>query len=587
MAGLIPRTFIDDLLARTDIVDLIDSKVKLKKSGKNYSACCPFHSEKGPSFTVSRDKQFYHCFGCGAHGNAISFIMEYERLEFVDAIEELASYSGVEVEREQSTQTPAEQRRQQMVHKQKQDDYELLGKVSQFYQNNLKTHDDSKTVIGYLKGRGLTGEVVKQFGIGYAADSWDGVMNEFGTSSQNANQLVELGMAIQGDKSRPYDRFRGRVMFPIKDKRGRVIGFGGRVLTDGTPKYLNSPETRIYHKGQELYGLHEARHNCKNLQRLVVVEGYMDVVALAQHGINYAVASLGTSTTEEQLVTMFRTVKEVICCYDGDKAGRAAAWRAMENALPLITDGISLKFVFIPDGEDPDTLVRDKGQEKFEQILDQAKPLSQFLFDHLLSQVDSNSLEGKSALMESFQPYLQKLPDSTLKDSILNELANKFGMGSEQQLAKLNKTHAPAQRQAKKAQSKATPIRLAIALLLEHPHLCEVLEDLSVLEPIKVPGIDLFKQLMQQCKANPKLNSAQIIESWRGTEQAKVLAKLVVWQHHIDSDAAENVFIDILDKIINTFVENRTETLLQKARLGQLNSQEKQELQSLLNAQSE
>ena len=586
MAGLISRTFLDDLLSRTDIVDLIDSKVKLKKAGKNYQACCPFHSEKSPSFSVSRDKQFYHCFGCGAHGNAISFIMEYERLEFVDAIEELATYSGVQVEREQSNASPAEQRRQQIAHKQKQGDYELLGKVSQFYEKNIKTHSDSKMVIEYLKSRGLTGEIVKQFGIGYSADSWDDMMNAFAHDPQTTAQLVELGMAIQGDKKRPYDRFRGRIMFPIKDKRGRVIGFGGRVIADGTPKYLNSPETRIYHKGHELYGLHEARHNCKNLTRLVVVEGYMDVVALAQHGINYAVASLGTSTSEEQLQTMFRTVKEVVCCYDGDKAGRAAAWRAMENSLPLIQDGLSLKFVFLPDGEDPDTLVRKKGQVEFEKILDEATPLSQFLLEQQMAQVNIKSLEGKAALVESFQPYLQKLPDSVLKDSLINELANKFGHGSAQQLERMHKAKSPKTQHAQKAKSKATPIRLAIALLLEHPHLVEVLDDLSVLDTIDVPGADLFKQLMQQCKATPNLTSAQIIESWRGTDQGKVLAKLVIWQHNIEPDAAEDFFIDILDKLLNTYVENRTEILLQKARIGQLTSIEKQELQSLLNAQS-
>ncbi|WP_068544700.1 DNA primase [Thalassotalea crassostreae] len=586
MAGMIPRTFIDDLLARTDIVDLVDSKVQLKKAGKNYQACCPFHSEKSPSFTVSRDKQFYHCFGCGAHGNAISFIMEYDRLEFVDAIEELAGFNGVEVEREKTNMTPAQQRQAQIVHKQKQDDYELLEQIAKFYLQNLKTHDDSKQVIEYLKNRGLTGEIVKKFSIGYSADSWDGMMSMFGKSTQASSQLVDLGMAIQGDKNRPYDRFRGRVMFPIRDKRGRVIGFGGRVLNDGTPKYLNSPETRIYHKGQELYGLYEARKYCKNLTRLVVVEGYMDVVALAQHGIDYAVASLGTSTTEEQLTTMFRTVKEVICCYDGDKAGRDAAWRAMDNALPLISDGVSLKFVFLPDGEDPDTLVRKQGQQAFEEILDNAKPLSQFIFDHLLSTVDINSLEGKAALVDSFQPYLQKLPDSILKDSIFTELANKFGAGSEQQLAKLNKNQAVKKTSPIKQPKKVTPVRLAIALLLEHPHLVSVLPDLSILDSIELKGVDLLKQLMEQCQQNPNLTSGQIIESWRGTEQGNVLAKLLLWEHHIDSSAAEGVFNDTLEKIINTFVENRTELLLQKARLGQLNSLEKQELQSLINAQS-
>ncbi|WP_394176880.1 DNA primase [Thalassotalea litorea] len=586
MAGLIPRQFIDDLLARTDIVDLIDAKVGLKKAGKNYQACCPFHSEKSPSFTVSRDKQFYHCFGCGAHGNAISFIMEYERLEFVDAIEEIASIAGVEVEREQNT-SPEQQRKQAKMHAQKQDDYQVMGNIARYYQHTLKHHTDSKTVIEYLKGRGLSGEVVKKFGIGYAPDSWDGVMGQFGQSQLLSAQLVELGMAIQGDNKRPYDRFRGRVMFPITDKRGRVIGFGGRVLSDGTPKYLNSPETRIYHKGQELYGLYEAKKYAKDLQRLVVVEGYMDVVALAQHDIPYAVASLGTSTTIEQLQTLFRTVKEVVCCYDGDRAGRDAAWRAMENALPLIRDGYSLKFVFLPDGEDPDTLVRQQGKDAFEKIIDNAKPLSQFIFEHLLSAVDMNSAEGKAALIEKFQPYLAKMPDSVLKDSIITDLANKFGLGSEQQLRKLTQAKSKSSNKNKKdAKNKVTPVRLAIALLLEHPHLEGVLEDFSVLDTIELPGIHILRKLLEQCRANPECTGAQLVESWRDSDIGPVLSKLLIWEHHIEKDAAEGVFIDTLDKILNTFVEQRTEILLQKARLGQLNSQEKQELQSLLNAQS-
>ncbi|WP_371376836.1 DNA primase [Thalassotalea aquiviva] len=586
MPGLIPRTFIDDLLARTDIVDLIDSKVKLKKAGKNYQACCPFHTEKSPSFSVSRDKQFYHCFGCGAHGNAISFVMEYERLDFVDAIEELASYNGVEVEREQQNLTPAQQRKKQQVQQQKQNDYELMADISRFYQHTLKHHEDSSQVIDYLKSRGLTGDVVKKFGIGYSPDSWDAMMNAFAKNHEISKQLVDLGMAIQGDKNRPYDRFRGRVMFPIKDKRGRVIGFGGRVLADGTPKYLNSPETRIYHKGQELYGLYEAKHYCKDLTRLVVVEGYMDVVALAQHDISYAVASLGTSTTEEQLQTMFRTVKEVVCCYDGDRAGRDAAWRAMENALPLITDGVTLKFVFLPDGEDPDTLVRKQGKLAFETLIEQAMPLSNFLFEHLLTQVNEATAEGRAALMESFLPYLQKMPESTLKDSMISNLANKFGLGSEQQWNKLKRKSTTTTQQAVKSKTKVTPIRLAIALLLEHPHLVDVLDDLSVLDPINVPGSDLLKSIMRQCKQTPNLTSAQIIESWRDTEQGKVLAKLVIWEHNIDADAAQNVFIDTLDKLIKTFVDDRTEALLQKARLGELTSDEKRELQTLLSAKS-
>ncbi len=585
MAGRIPRQFIDDLLARADIVELVDGRVPLKKAGKNYQACCPFHNEKSPSFTVSQDKQFYHCFGCGEHGNAISFLMEFDRLDFVDAIEELASHCGVEVVREENNASPAVQRQQQQIYQQKQDDYELMTQISRFYQQQLKTATDKETAINYLKGRGLSGEVVKRFGIGYISDAWDGMMKVFSPQGKANQQLVDLGMAIQGDKNRPYDRFRGRIMFPIRDKRGRVIGFGGRVLGDEKPKYLNSPETRVYHKGQELYGLYEAKQANKNLKRLVVVEGYMDVVALAQHGVDYAVASLGTSTTSEQLQTLFRTVKEVICCYDGDRAGRDAAWRAMENALPLIRDGFSLKFVFVPDGEDPDSLIREKGQQVFENILGEAMPLSKFLFEHLMSQVDMNSLEGRSALVESFQPYLAKLPDSVLKDAIINDIANNFGTGSEQFLAKINKNiNTKAKIKKPKSSTKITPVRLAIALLVEHPHIVTELGDISVLEPLKVPGVDLLSQLLQLCQQNPEIKTAQLLEYFRDTEQGKQLAKLMCWQHHVEADAAADVFLDSIEKLLNDFVEKRAEFLLQKARVKQITPQERQELQAILNA---
>lgn len=585
MAGRIPRQFIDDLLARADIVGIVDSRVPLKKAGKNYQACCPFHNEKSPSFTVSQDKQFYHCFGCGEHGNAISFLMEFDRLDFVDAIEELANHCGIEVVREENNTSPAEHRRQQEVYQQKQDDYELMNQISHFYQQQLKVSADKEVAVNYLKGRGLSGEVVKRFSIGYISEAWDGMMKAYSRNGQANQQLVDLGMAIQGDKSRPYDRFRGRIMFPIRDKRGRVIGFGGRVLGDEKPKYLNSPETRVYHKGHELYGLYEAKQANKNLKRLVVVEGYMDVVALAQHGVDYAVASLGTATTTEQLQTMFRTVKEVICCYDGDRAGRDAAWRAMENALPLIRDGFSLKFVFVPDGEDPDSLIRKEGQQAFEKILDEAMPLSKFLFEQLMNQVDMTSLEGRSGLVESFQPLLAKLPDSVLKDAIVNEIANNFGTGSEQFLTKFSKTVAGVGTIKKpKVSTKVTPVRLAIALLLEHPHIVKALGDTSALQTLTIPGVDLLTQLLGLCQQNPNIKTAQLLEYFRDKEQGKQLAKLMCWQHHIEAKAAEDVFLDSIEKLLNNFVEQRTEFLLQKARTGQMSQQEKQELQAILNA---
>lgn len=583
MAGMIPRQFIDDLLARADIVELIDSRVPLKKAGKNYQACCPFHTEKSPSFSVSQDKQFYHCFGCGEHGNAISFLMEFDRLEFPDAVEELASHYNMTVPREQINRTPAQQKQDQKAYIQKQDDYELMAQISRFYQQQLKVASDKDIAIDYLKGRGLSGEIVKRFGIGYISDAWDGMMKMFGRSNQINQQLVDLGMAIQSDKNRPYDRFRGRIQFPIRDKRGRVIGFGGRVLGDGTPKYLNSPETRIYHKGQELYGLFEAKQANKQLTRLVVVEGYMDVVALAQNGIDYAVASLGTATTSEQLQTLFRTVKEVICCYDGDRAGRDAAWRAMDNALPMIQDGYSLKFVFLPDGQDPDSMIREQGQAAFEKILDNATPLSTFLFEHLLAQIDMTSPEGKGAAIGAFKPYLAKLPESNLKDAIVTKLANQFGANNEMQLKKLHKNFANAeQNKAKAVRPKITPVRLAIALLLEHPHIVETLPDANLLADLNMPGIPLLNQLLALCKQNPKVNSAQLLEHFRGQEAEKQLTKLMCMEHHVEPENAEGTFLDTIEKFLNVFIEQRTELLLEQSRSSKLSDDEKLELHELL-----
>lgn len=583
MAGMIPRQFIDDLLARADIVELIDSRVPLKKAGKNYQACCPFHTEKSPSFSVSQDKQFYHCFGCGEHGNAISFLMEFDRLEFPDAVEELASHYNMTVPREQTNRTPAQQKQDQKAYIQKQDDYELMAQISRFYQQQLKVASDKDIAIDYLKGRGLSGEIVKRFGIGYISDAWDGMMKTFGRSNQINQQLVDLGMAIQSDKNRPYDRFRGRIQFPIRDKRGRVIGFGGRVLGDGTPKYLNSPETRIYHKGQELYGLFEAKQANKQLTRLVVVEGYMDVVALAQNGVDYAVASLGTATTSEQLQTLFRTVKEVICCYDGDRAGRDAAWRAMDNALPMIQDGYSLKFVFLPDGQDPDSMIREQGQAAFEKILDNATPLSTFLFEHLLAQIDMTSPEGKGAAIGAFKPYLAKLPESNLKDAIVTKLANQFGANNEMQLKKLHKNFANTeQNKAKAVRPKITPVRLAIALLLEHPHIVESLPDANILADLNMPGIPLLNQLLALCKQNPKVNSAQLLEHFRGQEAEKQLTKLMCMEHHVEPENAEGTFLDTIEKFLNVFIEQRTELLLEQSRSSKLSDDEKLELHELL-----
>lgn len=332
MSGRIPRDFIDDLLARTDVVDVVDSRVKLKKAGKNYQACCPFHNEKTPSFTVSQDKQFYHCFGCGAHGNAISFIMEFDRLDFVEAVEDLARLHGLEVPREQGNRPAmSEEKRQQQ-----QDDYALMESAARFFQQQLRQHANSTKAIDYLKNRGLSGDIVKRWEIGYAPDEWDGLLKTFGKDSQRIKQLIELKLVNQNDRGKTYDFFRDRIMFPIRDKRGRVVGFGGRVLDEGGPKYLNSPETRIFHKGYELFGFYQAKQSQRHLDKVIIVEGYMDVVALSQFDINIATAALGTATTPEHLSMLMRSTSHIVCCYDGDRAGREAAWRALENALPGI-----------------------------------------------------------------------------------------------------------------------------------------------------------------------------------------------------------------------------------------------------------
>ncbi len=420
MAGRIPHSFIDELLARIDIVDVIDARVPLKKAGREYKACCPFHSEKTPSFTVSQVKQFYHCFGCGQHGTAISFLMEYEHMDFVEAVEELAHHAGLEVPHEAGTPgTHADST---------QPGYTLLERVSGYYREQLRNHPQAGRAVEYLKQRGLTGDVAARFHIGFAPPGWDNLAHALNADSATQQLLLELGLTVKRTDSKgAYDRFRDRVMFPIHDRRGRTIGFGGRVLDDSTPKYMNSPESAVFHKGQELYGLYEARKTVRKLERMLVVEGYMDVVALAQFDINYAVATLGTSTTPEHLERLYRTVPEVVFCFDGDRAGRDAAWRALENALPVLTDGREARFLFLPEGEDPDTLVRKTGKEGFEQRIATATHLSDYLFDRLSAQLDIGSIDGRARLVAQARPLLATLPDSMFRQLMTERLAELAG----------------------------------------------------------------------------------------------------------------------------------------------------------------
>jgi DNA primase len=415
----LPQAFIDQVLDRTDIVDVVDRRVKLKKAGKNYSACCPFHQEKTPSFSVNPDKQFYYCFGCGAGGNALGFIMEYERMDFREAIELLAHSAGIEMPPEEADNAPQVDNQKPL--------YESMERATKLYEGFLRQHKDRKSVVDYLKHRGLSGEIARDFRLGFAPEGWDNLMQTL-ADEESIEHALTVGLLIENDKGRKYDRFRDRVIFPIVNQRGKVIAMGGRVLGDSKPKYLNSPETPLFSKSHELYGLHHIRKFAKNLSRIVVVEGYMDVIALAQFGIHYAVATLGTSVGKPHLEALFRRVEQVVFCFDGDEAGRKAAFRGMEAALPMMEDGRGVKFLFLPEGEDPDTVVRNKGPQHLEHLFDTAAPLETFLFEQMGLGIDLATMDGKARLSKLVAPYLNQIPDGVFKTLLFKSLAERTDM---------------------------------------------------------------------------------------------------------------------------------------------------------------
>jgi DNA primase len=589
LAGRIPQAFIDDLVARADIVEVIGSRVPLKKAGREFKACCPFHGEKTPSFTVSQAKQFYHCFGCGAHGTAIGFLMDYDKLSFVEAVEELASRLGLDVPREAGT---AEARPQSS-----DDLYELMGRVAQFYADCLK---DDQRAIDYLKGRGLTGETAAQFRIGYAPDSWNAVLRGFGEDDNARRRLLAAGLVIERNatardtESGFYDRFRDRVMFPIRDARGRVIAFGGRILDKGEPKYLNSPETPVFHKGKELYGLYEARQSRQTLKRLLIVEGYMDVVRLHQAGINYALATLGTATTAEHLNRIFRLTAEVVFCFDGDRAGRAAAWRALENALPQAREGRQIRFLFLPDGHDPDSLVGAEGREAFEARLDGALPLSEYFVGHLASQVDLQHVDGRARLAELARPLLQKIPAGIYRELLLDRLAQSVRMPAAKLASLLiaeasEKSSEPPRRPTAFAgvnAGRGSLVRQAITLLLNYPEAVKHLRREEQLAGSEQPGVPLLIELIRDLRERPAANKAVVVERWREQPDGVHLAKLAAAEPLVaDARAAAQELQTGVDRLIReTGPERRTDELLAKAEKMPLTSQEKLELQGLLKA---
>jgi DNA primase len=592
VAGRIPQHFIDELIARTDIIEVIGSRVQLKRAGREYKACCPFHDEKTPSFTVSPDKQFYHCFGCGAHGTALGFMMEYDHTSFVEAVEDLAARAGLEVPREGGTAAP------QQPHDEL---YVALERAALFFRQSLSGEPKSRD---YLARRGLNAEIIQRFGIGYAPARWDALLDRYGTSDDERQVLLRAGLVIErqpdaerGTAAGCYDRFRDRVMFPIRDTRGRTIGFGGRVLDSGEPKYLNSPETELFHKGRELYGLFEARQATRTLQRLLVVEGYMDVVSLHQAGVTYAVATLGTATTPDHLQRIFRLVGEVVFCFDGDRAGRAAAWRALENAVGEVKQGRQVRFLFLPEGHDPDTLVREEGAVAFEARLASALPLSDYLIRELASRTDGTSVDGRAKLVELARPLVRRIPSDVYRELLVGQLAEAVRMPAPR-LAELldsdapppgpSRAESPAASRARRTPAPAVAgrgnlVRQAISLLVHFPGAGASVPLNDALESIDRPGIPLLVELLAQLREDPVPTTAALLERWRDRPEHGPLEKLATGECLVpDETAAAAEIRSALERLVMEHALVRLQVLEDKSREEPLNAAEKAELQGLL-----
>jgi DNA primase len=570
MAGLIPKEFINDVIEKSNIVELISARVEVKKAGSSYKACCPFHNEKSPSFHISSQKQVYHCFGCGASGNVITFIMEYDRVDFPEAIEELAHHLGLEVPREQASA---------QNFKQEKPLYELLAKASTFYQKQLKTHPEATKAIEYMQKRGLTGDIAERYLLGYSPSGWHQVNGL--ASGKYANQLLlDSGLQIKNERGNQYDRFRERLMFPIRDRRGRFIGFGGRVIGNDEPKYLNSPETPVFHKGRELYGFYEAMQFDRQLDSVIVVEGYMDVIALAQFHVNNAVATLGTATSEEHIKQLFKVVKTITFCFDGDKAGRQAAWKAMESALPELKQGKLIRFAFLPQGEDPDTYIRQHGTEAFSLFINQqSAALSDFLFDQLELQIPLTALEQKAQYVSEAKKYIALIKEPVLVEVLLSELQSRVKM-------ELQNTQQPASSQTKANANKKgmqmTPMRKLIALIIQQPQLVHEKPILARIQHWNLPGVDLLIALAEFIERQSTCNTALIIEAWRGSQYESALQKLAYWQPEIEEDKLVDEYEDYIKYLSKQANVEQLESLKSLSKKRPLTNEEKQQLQQLM-----
>jgi DNA primase len=590
--GRIPQHFIDELIARADIVEVIGARVPLKKAGREYKACCPFHNEKTPSFWVSPDKQFYHCFGCGKHGTVLGFLMDHDHLAFPEAVEELATRLGLSVPHEGGPEAGARRADEPL--------YELTASVARFYAENLTR---SARARDYLAGRGLTPETVERFAVGYASDSWNELLRRFGAHDSGRKLLAEAGLIVERERGavrdgeRHYDRFRDRIMFPIRDARGRVIAFGGRIIDAGEPKYLNSPETVLFHKGRELYGLYEVRRARANLARLIVVEGYMDTVRLHQAGIDYAVATLGTATTAEHLKRLFRLSTAVVFAFDGDRAGRAAAWRALQQALPEAREGREIRFLFLPQGHDPDTLVAAEGRVAFEERVAGAVPLSEYLVRELSEQSELSSADGRARFAANARPLFAKVPAGVYRELLLERLAQVVGL-SAARLEELWSAAAPAgaspappgprrpaPRRAAGSGGRGTLVRQAIVRLLHYPAIAlEVTPaERAGLDASEEAGVGLLRQLLDNLREQPAQIPAQVIQRWEGREGGEALQKLLEREEVIPgAPAAAGELRAALVKLADQAARGRLEALEAKSRAGDLSASEIEEFQRLI-----
>jgi DNA primase len=571
MSGRISREFIDDLLVRVDIVDLIDSRVPLKKTGNNYVARCPFHTEKTPSFSVNRNKQFFHCFGCGASGNAISFLMDFSHLDFVEAVEDLANFAGVDVQRE-SFGLNVEFKRDDLSSL-----YLLMERVAVFYVEQLKL---SSKAIDYLKKRKVRGEIARDFILGYAPDKWSALTERF-----EQQLLIDAGLLIIKDDGRTYDRFRDRIMFPIRDKRARIIGFGGRVIDDSLPKYLNSPETTLFHKGKEVYGLYELLEKNAKPQRIIIVEGYLDVIALAQYGINYAVAALGTAASQAHLDLLFRFTSELVFCFDGDKAGREAAWRAMEPAFSSLKDGRQIRIMILPQSHDPDSLVRDEGMSGFTERILRAHPLSDYFFEHIAEGLNLSEMEGRAQLISKAKPYLEKLPDNVFREMMFDRLKKLSAMTSLDSPDNVAVSDSVNQKPFQFEPGRLSSARVAIALLLQRPSLAEIVREKEIdWDGLEFRGIQLFKNILEVIMDKKNVNTAVLIEHYRNTTEDKSVKALALLDVYVSDDKIEEVFSDALSVLLEQARDAGISRLLAKSKAQNLEIQEQELLVKMLAA---